>query len=258
MTTEPSNLDLLQQTVSDLLAERIRNEIILGNFKPGERLRLRDLAQRYKISTMPVREALQLLQLEGLVTGEPRKGVTVTQLNRADVEDIYEIRATLEALATRLATPQVTADLLASLRSITVEMDQAEESSDMVKVVEANYRFHAVLYAASERTHLCELISSLRHRTAHYLHLRTAVGGAPLAHQEHYDIIAALEQGNADLAATLMYEHIANAGRSIVAFLQQTDSETVSQRVSRTVKSLKYSGQPFTYDNTKSTTRLAG
>ena len=215
-------MNLLQQTVTDVLVEQLRNEIIQGKLRPGERLRLRDLAERYKISTMPVREALQILTTEGLVSGEARRGATVTQLSMADVEDIYEIRATLEALATRLAMPHVTADLLDALRKITAEMDRFEENGDMVKVVEANYRFHALLYAASGRTHLAELISSLRHRTAHYLHLRTAQGGAPLAHQEHYDIIAALQQNDAERAATLMFEHIASAGRSIIAFLQQS------------------------------------
>ena len=67
-------MNLLQQTIKDALAQQIRAEIIRGHLPPGKRLRLRDLAAQYKISTMPVREALRDLEAEGLVTGEPRKG----------------------------------------------------------------------------------------------------------------------------------------------------------------------------------------
>ena len=213
-------MNLLQQTVTDILVEQLRHEIIQGKLKPGDRLRLRDLADRFQVSTMPVREALQILATEGLVSGAARRGATVTQLSAADLEDIYELRATLEALATRLAAPHVTPALLERLRQITDELDQYEAQGEMAKIIETNERFHETLYAIAGRKHLTELISTLRHRTAHYLHLRASLSGAPLAHQDHYAIIAALQAGNPEQAATIMYDHIANAGRSIIAFLQ--------------------------------------
>jgi DNA-binding GntR family transcriptional regulator len=209
-------MDLLQQTVTDVLVERIRNEIIRGNFRPGERLRLRDLADRYKVSTMPVREALQLLQAEGLVTGEPRKGVTVTQLSAAELEDIYDMRATLEAMATRLAVPHVSAETIATLQGIVVQIDKAQ--GDAVKVVELNTRFHTLLYAASGRTHLCSVISMLRRRAAHYFHAYMNELGT-IAQHDHRMIIEACQRQEADRAAEIMHEHIARAGQAVVASL---------------------------------------
>ena len=95
-------MELAQYTVKRLLVEQIRNEIIKGNYVPGQRLRLRELASEFSISTQPVRDALSELEAEGLVTSEPRRGAVVTQLSPAELQDIYDIRATLEAMATRL------------------------------------------------------------------------------------------------------------------------------------------------------------
>ena len=100
-------MNLLQFTVKDLLVQQIRSEIIRGNLRPGARLRLRDLADRFKVSTQPIREALSELEAEGLVQAAPRKGAVVTVLTAEELVDLYEIRATLEAMATRTAVPNI-------------------------------------------------------------------------------------------------------------------------------------------------------
>ena len=207
-------MDLLQQTVTDVLVERIRNEIIRGQYPPGTRLRLRDLADQYKISTMPVREALQLLEAEGLVTGEPRKGVTVTQLSPAELEDIYDMRATLEAMATRQAVPQISAETIDSLQTIVEQLDRAQ--GDVVKIVELNTRFHTLLYAASGRAHLCSVISMLRRRTAHYFRAYVAELGT-YAQDEHRAIIEACRRQEAARAAEIVQAHVTRAGQAVIA-----------------------------------------
>ena len=105
----------LPRTVKEQLADHLRDEIVRGTFEPGERLRLEDIASRFEVSTMPVREALRDLESEGLVTIYPHRGAVVTELTAEEMEDIYDIRATLEAMATRLAVPRMTESICEEL-----------------------------------------------------------------------------------------------------------------------------------------------
>ena len=208
-------IEISQFTVKNLLVQEIRKEIICSNFQPGERLPLRDLAARFNVSTQPIREALSELEKEGLVTSEPRKGAVVTQLSVDELIDIYEIRATLEAMATELAIPHLTAEILAKLKNLVEEMDS--HIGDVFESVELNTKFHMTLYQASGRSHLCELIQSLRHRTSHYLHAYiVGQDRMVLAQDEHLKIISACQQKDAETAKQLMREHVLKAGNGII------------------------------------------
>jgi DNA-binding GntR family transcriptional regulator len=212
--------ELAQLTVKNLLVERLRNEIICGNFAPGQRLRLRDLADQFRVSTQPIREALSELEAEGLVTSEPRRGATVTLLSPEELQDIYDIRATLEAMATRLATAHLTPADFHKLDYLITEMDN--HPGEVVKLVQFNFEFHMILYAASGRKHLCELNATLRNRTAHYLHAYMIdQGGMPLAQEEHRAIVAACRQRDAEKASSIMYRHVAEAGQGIIEYARR-------------------------------------
>ena len=99
--------------MKETLVETLRDEIIRGDFVPGQYLRLEEIASRFDVSTMPVREALRDLEAEGLVTIFPHRGAIVTELSADELQDIYDIRVTLEEMATRLAVPLMTEDTLA-------------------------------------------------------------------------------------------------------------------------------------------------
>ncbi len=213
-------LDLSQFTVKGLLVQQIRDEIICGNFRPGSRMRLRDLASQFKVSTQPIREALSELEAEGLVTTEPRKGAVVSALSVEELLDIYEIRATLEAMATRLAVPKISAETLATLENIISDMDN--HLGEVVELVQLNKKFHLTLYQASNRKHLYSLIGSLRNHTAHYLHAYMIdLGGMPLAQDEHRAVLEACQTGNTEKAATIMYEHVMQAGAGIIDYVKR-------------------------------------
>ena len=214
-----SIVDPLQKTVTDVLVEQIRKEIIRGDFPPGTRLRLRDLADRFNVSTMPIREALQILESEGLATSEARKGFKVTGLTSDELQDIYDMRATLEAMATRLAVPHISDETISALREIVEKIDAVQD--DAFRVVEFNNEFHALIYTASGRTHLCSVINMLRHRAAHYFHnYMTELG--PHAQTDHLEIIQACHDRDAERAAEIMFGHIDRAGRAVVAYSNKT------------------------------------
>lgn len=210
----------LPRTVKEQLADHLRDEIVRGTFEPGEHLRLEDIAARFEVSTMPVREALRELESEGLVTIFPHRGAVVTELTAEDIEDIYEIRATLEAMATRLAIPGMTEEICRDLADIVERMDG--QLGHVATLVKLNHQFHSTLYAASGRRHLCELNHMLRYRTQHYLHAyMDDLGSMALAQEEHRSILEACRRRDAEEAASLVEEHVTEVGQAIVEFVRR-------------------------------------
>ena len=210
----------LPRTVKEQLADHLRDEIVRGALEPGEHLRLEDIAARFEVSTMPVREALRELESEGLVTIYPHRSAVVTELTAEDIEDIYDIRATLEAMATRLAVPQMTEAICQDLAGIVEQMDG--QLGHIATLVKLNHRFHSTLYAASGRRHLCDLNHTLRYRTQHYLHAyMDDLGSMALAQEEHRAILDACCRRDAEEAASLVEEHVTEVGQAIVEFVRR-------------------------------------
>ena len=217
-------MDLSQFTIKGLLVQEIRDEIICGNFEPGMRLRLRNLADQFNVSTQPIREALSELEAEGLVQTEPRRGAIVTALSAEELLDLYEIRATLESMATRLAVPHVTAEEIEALNGLIEDMDG--HMGKVVELVQLNKQFHLTLYTLSGRKHLCSIINSLRNSTAHYLHAYMhGLGGMPLAQDEHRAIVEACKANDAAEAAAMMYRHVMQAGEGIIEYVNREDRD---------------------------------
>jgi DNA-binding GntR family transcriptional regulator len=207
------------RTFKDSLVDYLRDDIVRGTYAPGEYLRLDDIAARFNVSTMPVREALRDLEAEGLVTIFPHRCAIVTELTAEELEDIYDIRATLEAIATRSAVAQMSEDTCRELAEIVARMD--EQLGHVARLVQLNHQFHSTLYAASGRRHLCDLNRTLRHRTQHYLHAYIEDSGSmALAQAEHRAILEACRQGDAEKAASLVKKHVAEVGQAIVEYVR--------------------------------------
>lgn len=223
-------IQAIPRTVKDLLVDRLRDEIVRGDFEPGEYLRLDDIAARFDVSTMPVREALRELESEGLVTIYPHRGAVVTKLTASDLRDIYDIRATLESMATRPAVARMTEATCRELAAVIERMDQ--QLGHIAALVKLNHQFHTTLYAASGRRHLCEINRTLRYRTQHYLHAyMDDLGSMALAQEEHRAVLAACREGDADKAADLVREHVAEVGRAIVEFVEKRNDATPAEPV---------------------------
>jgi DNA-binding GntR family transcriptional regulator len=212
------------RTVKEWLVEALRDEIVRGDLVPGQHLRLEEIAARFDVSTMPVREALHNLEAGGLVTSFPHRGTKVTMLSADELQDIYDIRVTLEEMATRLAVPHLTEATLTELTSLVEKMD--EHRGHVAAQVKLNNEFHLTLYAASGRSHLCELNRMLRHRTQHYLHLFTVeVESENFAQTqgEHRAILEACKRGDAEQAAVIMRNHVAEVGHALVRYVRHRD-----------------------------------
>jgi DNA-binding GntR family transcriptional regulator len=198
-----------RRTISGALADRLRDDIRNGDLPPGMRLRQAEIAERYDISTTPVREAFALLQREGLVIRHENKGVVVFEPTLADLHEAYLIRIPLEALATEQAVPKLRAADLETMRAALAEMRRLDRDEDRKLRAEANRTFHSTLYRAAGLPRLFATIADLRASSAAYLQLFGVFhpGFADVS-REHAEILAACEAGEPERAAALMVAHL--------------------------------------------------
>ncbi len=201
----------------EIVFEHLREAIIGGNLRPGERLMEMQLAEEMGVSRTPVREAIRKLELEGLVIMVPRRGAYVSDLSIKDVAETYEIRAALEALAAGLAAERITADESEELERILVSIGQCIANNDLDRSIELDEQFHNVLYRASKNERLVQIINNLREQIQRF---RATSLGTPgrleAVFSEHTKIAEAISDRNAALAERLAMEHIENAENALL------------------------------------------
>jgi DNA-binding GntR family transcriptional regulator len=198
------------QTSQELVLETLREAILGDVLPPGMRLRQEELAAAFDTSRIPVREALRVLEYEGLVSSEPHRGFTVTSLDADEIEEIYDLRTVLETHAVRLAIPLITDADLADLTELFRAVQAAPEDDSRLA---ARERFYQRLYAVTARPRLEALISRLRQEVARSLRWMR-VPHSPEHHQAFWE---AIQAGDADLAA----EQLASHYRKITALLRR-------------------------------------
>lgn len=189
-----------------------------GGIGLGDRLDERALATEMQISRTPLREAIGMLATEGVIEYRPYQGNFVRTFTAAQVEDLYEVRKTLEALAVRSAVARLTDEGLARVRAIVADIDAAVAAGDVAAVGAADRRFHdAIAELSGNQT----LVQALDRLALQVQLIRSTANREPdvverTAHERH-DILAALEGRDAARAAALMEEHIEGVKRSVVA-----------------------------------------
>jgi DNA-binding GntR family transcriptional regulator len=180
----------------------LREWIIDGTLKPGEKLRDASLAEALGVSRMPVREAFLRLEDEGLVETAANRWTRVTHVNLGQARRIYPIIISLEALAVRLATPRLSEDDLARMAGANERLEAALKAEDPVVASEADRAFHEVFVSGSGNADLIEILDDLK---AKLRRLEVAYfGGRMIADrsvQEHEAVVEALRNGDAEKAA---------------------------------------------------------
>ena len=132
----------------DVVFETLRAAILKGDLKPGERLMEIQLAEKLGVSRTPIREAIRMLEQEGLAVTMPRKGAEVARMTLKDMENVLEIRASLDELAARLACDRITDGQLARLREVKDAFTESTATGDVRHLAEADVRFHDIIYEA--------------------------------------------------------------------------------------------------------------
>jgi DNA-binding GntR family transcriptional regulator len=172
------------RTRQEVIIDRLRNAILRGDLRPGQKLDQSELAEALGVSRSPIREALRTLSAEGLVEVIPHRGAIVAELSADELEEILILRGVLEGMAARLAVPKMDDERVKALQVVFEEMNR---TIDPDRWVELNHRFHQTIYQAANRPRLLSLINNLRNTITPYMRQYIASSGhireVALSHQ---------------------------------------------------------------------------
>lgn len=204
-----ATMEYQEQSLGDQIFNRIRDDILSGNYTPGEELKEATLGKQLGVSRTPVREALRQLDLEGLVEIAPNRGAKVIGISRKDVEDIYHMRARLEGLAARKAAEQIKEEELAELEEVILLSEFHVKKPESKQMVRLDGRFHEIMYRASGSRMLEHVLTDFLHyvKMARSHSVKTE-HRAQESVKEHKRILEAIRQRDGDLAEQLANEHI--------------------------------------------------
>jgi DNA-binding GntR family transcriptional regulator len=203
---------------TDDVYERVRAAILDGDLAPGAVMSQVALAQELGISRTPLREALRMLQSEGLVEGEPNRRVRVAAMTATDLEALCIIRVTLEAESLRLSVPLMTSEDIAKLEGYMAEMAHYADEKDYRRWTVPHHRFHRTLTEhAGERVNF--YLGQMFDHAERYRRLHIGRGPSAWATPQHRDILDACKARDRSKAGALLAEHLARIGFEVCELL---------------------------------------
>ncbi len=224
--SEQRGISVISRLQIDTAATKVhaalRKLIVSGDIGPGSRLIETELAGQFGISRVPVREALQQLENEGLVTSTPSRGKIVVRLTTAEIRDTYAVRAVLEGLAGRLALENRSVEMYGKLRDILARMREAAENGDARVVSQLDADFHMAVWEMSSNSVLSEALTRLLARIRIYIPITVREDGALATWSEHAEILAALESGDPVAVEECMRHHIEASAASLAQWGEES------------------------------------
>ncbi len=216
--------DYQYMPLRDLVFHTLRRAIMQGDLKPGERLMEIKLANRMGVSRTPIREAIRMLELEGLVVMIPRKGAQVAKITEKDLKDVLEVRMGLEQLAVKYASMRITDEQLEALSNASRQFEQAVKAENLTEIAEADVHFHDLLYEATGNARLVQLLNNLREQMYRYRveYLKDPSIRESLV-KEHDMLCEKLKDRDTDHAAEIMESHIKRQEEFILQNLDQPE-----------------------------------
>ncbi|QIE55060.1 GntR family transcriptional regulator [Pikeienuella piscinae] len=217
-------------SLSEQIAGQLAESIVQGEYEPGDRVHEVAVSERFQVSRGPVREALRILEKEGLVSIQPRRGAIVTKLTVSEVEDVFEIRATLLGLAGRRAAQQGDKALVAELRAQLeqlrglLELEDSEDVTDtyLAEVQDLNLK----LCARTGSDRLAEIIFSLLHQTMRYSRLGLSTGERRAQSVRNWArLIDSIEKGDAEAAEKATQTLVNRSKAMAVRLLREEDGQ---------------------------------
>ena len=206
-------------TTPDVIAETLREEILRGSVAPGQALRQEELAERFGVSRLPVRDALLRLEAQGLVHVYPNRGAFVISLSADEVAEIFEMRILLEGDIIERAVPRMTAE---HWRRIDAAHAEATRTAGGPEWIEGDWRFHRTLYEAAERPRQLATIENLRSTVARYSAGHDALPArTPEWLADHDAILEACRARAAVAAKQRLVQHLKRALAHVLATLEE-------------------------------------
>ena len=202
---QPVEESLRDRPLREVIRDTLRTRIFEGYYAPGTRLIERDLATEFKVSRLPVREALRMLGQEGLLAERATRGSVVAGLSEKEVEDLFDVRASLEVLACRLASQRATPEDLSRLDGLLAGAADALARGSINEAHRFNNDFHDEVTRIADNTFLRTALEPLQGRM-HWLFRH--VTDLPELIEEHRDLLAAIASGDPERAAAQSAQHI--------------------------------------------------
>lgn len=194
--------------IRDKVYVYLKDAILRGEYKAGDRLVERVLAEKLNISRTPIREALFRLETQRFVRTVPRKGVVVNEITQAEILEVFMILASLESLAARLAAQKVNDAIIAEIDQLMAEMEEALNNGGGDEV-ELNVKYNELIGRASGNPKLHEMLVDLKDYVRAFSNLSSALPGrTKAALLEHQDVLSAIRSGEADLAENFTRIHL--------------------------------------------------
>ncbi|EGS33292.1 MULTISPECIES: GntR family transcriptional regulator [Megasphaera] len=227
-TLAPIQLDTyrsLREVVSDALRQAIKD----GRLSPGQRLREITLADTLGVSRTPIREAIRQLEQEGFVVMVPRRGTYVADISLKDIAQVFEIRGALEELAAGLAAERITTEELECLERILVEINGYIERDEFERIVDADVRFHDVLYHASRNQRLVDILHNLREQMLRFRSISMHYPGRLTATwEEHRQMVENIAAHNSSMARKVAKRHMENSEKTLLKGIRE-DKKSLQQ-----------------------------
>ena len=195
----------------DVVFHTLREAILKGELKPGERLMELQLAAKLGVSRTPIREAIRMLEQEGLAVTIPRKGAEVAKMTEKDMQDVLQIREALDELAASVACERIKPEQLAELRQTMHAVEEAVETGEVKRIAEADVRFHDIIYQSTGNPRLENILNNLREQMYRYrVEYLKNEKNYPTLLEEHNAIVEGLSERDKGKVTAAMQKHVKN------------------------------------------------
>lgn len=208
----------------DVVFNTLREAILKGELKPGERLMELQLAAKLGVSRTPIREAIRMLEQEGLAVTIPRKGAEVAKMTEKDMEDVLQVREALDMLAASIACELITEEALLELVQAMEDFEKSIETKEVKKIAEMDERFHDIIYQATGNPKLVNILNNLREQMYRYrVEYLKDESHYPLLLEEHREIVEAFGQKDKSKVSACMSKHVENQAVAVKAIIQKQE-----------------------------------
>ena len=208
----------------DVVFHTLREAILKGDLKPGERLMELQLAAKLGVSRTPIREAIRMLEQEGLAVTIPRKGAEVAKMTEKDMQDVLQVREALDELAANIACERITQEELDELVTAMHEFETSPRTKDLKRIAETDVKFHDVIYRATDNPKLVNMVGNLREQMYRYrVEYLKDEKNYPTLLKEHKEIVEGFRSKNKGMIAEAMRTHVANQAAAVQVMIKEQE-----------------------------------
>lgn len=206
----------------DVVFQTLREAILKGELQPGERLMELQLASKLGVSRTPIREAIRMLEQEGLAVTIPRRGAEVAKMTEKDMEDVLTIREALDILAVQLAADNINREQLSELEEAVEIFENATQTGNVREIAITDVTFHDIIYRATGNPKLVVMLNNLREQIYRYrVEYLKDDRNYPMLIEEHRQIFEALQRRDKDAVTDVMKKHVGNQAITVKQIIRE-------------------------------------